>query len=191
MVKFCKKLKVDEFNRALIEKRSVRFKYRRWATKIKKQFIDPYPGIKFTIVPELEDNLTDKTFKILLRELKIVFRKNKKQVGFARNINGIGRYKDYPMEVHHTNKNILKIIGPGDIVSFDGSEFMFPEEGVKNNVPTFNDIKELLRKASKKRVHVYVWRYEFQGLDKNNPQPPNKRQYRFKYINRLKELMRL
>lgn len=205
LASFCRKKSVSEFRRAFDNNRKVRIRYRKYVKRIKREFIDPYPEMTFTVTISLEDNDAG-LYKLVGKKVRVLQRvfRGSKNVKLARNPvgdlpYGYGRLK---RELHTVSISHLDLLGRGDIISFDGDYFNFPGEDITkqdgykrshnyNHVPNYKDIKKLIRKARNKKIDVYVWRPEFQGLDTKKRLHPNVRNYRVVRPKYLKKLMRL
>lgn len=187
---FHPELTIPELRRAIVNNAEIRRDYVTLVKKIAEEFIDPYPELTFTIVPELEDLESTESFKALL-ELTRSALGSRSNVELVRNNDH--RFGNLPKEIHTTDKNRVRGLKRGDIISFDGSGFTFPEERHQPRVPTFTDIKKLIRMAKRKGVDVYIWRPENQGLSSSSTNvspPPDQRRYVFKYKRRLIQLLR-
>lgn len=206
LASFARKKSVNSLEKAFLNNKKFSRKYRNWVNNIKETFVDPYPEMSFTITISLEDNYEDR-WKVVgkqVKQLRKVF-KGYKNVQLARNPVGSIPYGfgNLKREIHTVSERDLNLLNRGDIISFDGDYFNYPGEDVRNSpgyrrnnrlgkpVPSFDQIKSLVRAARKKKIDIYVWRFEFQGLDTDKRIHPRKRSYRIVGKKYLKQLMRL
>jgi hypothetical protein len=204
LASFQRRMSIPRLQRAFLTNRRVRRAYRNWVDNIKETFVDPYPEATYTIIMELEDN-DGSRWDVVGRKVKVLRQsfRGYRNVTLARNAvgalpYGYGRLR---REIHSTQLSSLRLLNRGDIISFDGAYFNFPGEDVRRNpgfrrnhhqgrVPNFPEILQLVRQARRQRIDVYVWRFEFQGLDTDVRLHPRRRTYRILGKNHLKRLMR-
>jgi len=132
LVQFRKDLDIDGLNDAIRWNPEVRSQFLDRLTNEIKPIVDKFPELQYTIVPELEDNQNDDSFTAMLDLTNMVFGPYS-NVRYARNAMSASMHHSYngisvKREFHNINPYSLPLLGPGDTMSFDGSNFRFPGE---------------------------------------------------------------
>jgi hypothetical protein len=191
---------VQTFQKAILYNPTVRQEFVDHLTNNIRPIFDLYPELNYVLFLELEDNHSEDSFQAMFELARPVF-KDYENVRIVRNaLKGIA-VRTYAgewlnLEFHTTKPNFEPHYQWQDSVSFDGSYFNFVGETrrCKKYIPPFEDIKTLIRNGLSQGVDMYVWRPEWQGLPEcpeYGAPPVEARSFRFKYIDQIKELMRL
>lgn len=176
----------------------VRSQYLDYVFNIIKPLITAYPQLRFTIVPELEDNQSDSSFAALL-DLTATSLDGISNVDYQRNPMGGSRTRNYngrtvTLELHHTSVYALHQLQSGDTLSLDGQSFSFRGENVGCPVDaTYDEIVALIQESMDRGVNFHLWRFEWQGLYicGGPALPPEQRTYQFTHVDQIKELLSL
>lgn len=122
-------------------------------------------GATVLICPELEDNQTHSTFKILLEFLnKAGWRDSSKIV---RNGGSPGEFGNVRFETH--DDTAISKLRPGDIVNNDGNSFVFYDEKPNSGEIPENRIRYMLEHAESLGVIAFLWNTRLQGNVQASP----------------------
>jgi len=166
MEQFRRDLSIPDLNRQLVTNKNVQLALKAYYTKIKINFIDPYPNTQFEFVPELESNLSVKAESVAINIYYEVFA-GSDNVSLRLNPLKQRRLGKIPTEVHNITPTYLNFIKPGDSVSLDG---IYPSKDL---------IKKTILALKPRHIDFYIWKPEWQGIDPKrttNP-PPDRRTY--------------
>jgi hypothetical protein len=146
------------------KRRALLASYRREVARV-KTITDKYPHIQWTIVPELEDNLTNRGRNLLMAEIVAVYRDSVRVVANPlrpHRTAGVG------LELHSNQLRHLQAhdIRAQDMVSLDGVTAF----------PSLAFGREVLRR----RALMLLWRPNWQGIYQNEKAKfPKYRSYKF------------
>jgi len=178
---FYPKLTIKQLNSALVRSEAVREDYRNLISKIKTDFIDPYPDQTFDFFPELEDSLTDTTAGILYNIASEVFAENPNVRIVQNPLVGVRRF-NLAIEYHNTSPITPLSLRQLDSINFDGDPFNFKKEK-KSEAVSFDSIKKLVALSHNRRVDIYLWRGEWQGIPNSAKVVNSGRDRPYKIIN--------
>jgi len=198
LVQFRSDLNIDELNSAIQWDPEVRSQYLDYVIDVIAPLVDSYPQLRFTIVPELEDNHTNESFSALL-DLTHTALAGRSNIDFQRNalhFNGTRIFGQHrvSLEMHTTHLGNLALLSSGDTVSLDGQLFSFKGEDVSCKVDAdFEDIQTLIKGSLERGINFQLWRHEWQGLPQCGGSAPSieNRVYQFTYIDQIKELLKI
>jgi len=188
---FYPKTNIKTLNREIVASDKVKADYVRLITKIKTDFIDPYPDQTFDFVPELEDNLTPQSFGVLYNLSNEVFANNPNVRIIHNPLNHLRR-SDLPIEIHSAAEVSPLSLRQGDVINFDGDPFLFKGEKAREREVSFDSIRRLIRSSNSRRVDIYIWRGEWQGLPNTRRKvilTRDNRNYRIIFDSQITELL--
>jgi len=200
-VKFYPQYDIDQLNYYMVHDRSVKESLRNVYTDILNNYVLAYPELTFTIVPELESNMTGEAEAVSVNTAIEVF-------GHVPNVDiNVNRLDNtlhgiINSEVHTTNISTANSCRSGDVINFDGSTMRYADEDYypydydSHGNTSWWEIQTLIRNAIAHDNLVYIWRAEWQGLhqvdDQGRRLPMNERTYTFDgRHDEIKELLRL
>jgi len=169
LARFRPDLSIVQLN-GLLERqdRKVMSDWRRWVKRARARFIDPRPNVEWRIFVELEDNLTDKAYRVMLASARKSL-KGLPMLHFARNRFGApSSATGRPIEVH--TYGITDQLRRGDAINGDG----------ETRDPTQREYDQM------SQVDFLLWRAEWQMPNT----PLRDRVYRMTDIKCLKRAMR-
>ena len=190
LLKFERGVDIPTLNERLVNDPATQERYRNYLLDIKNNIVNLYPELSWDIYPELESNMDlpalSTTFNIAtevfsdIPNVRIVINHLENQ-----------RLENQPLEIHTDWIGNLSLIGKDDIISLDGSCFDYPNE--HTNCIDYDEVKQLIIEAKNKGVLFYIWRPEWQGLQKEGSLslPVDERTYVFPNKEYLKELLLL
>lgn len=161
---------------------SVQAEYRAVLVDILNNYVLPSPELTFSIVPELESNFTREAESIALNIALEVFA-NEPNVKIIINRLDNSVLAGVPSEGHTTRLSNTYHLRAGDVLNFDGSNFLYPGESPLSypgvTTTSFEGVQTLITDNIRRGIHVYLWRPEWQGRDGGGVKHPNDRNYTF------------
>jgi hypothetical protein len=187
ILKFARQYNIPQLNDKISnEEQAVIAEYIQVLEDIKSNYIAPHPTLSFTVTPELESNYTRQVAGIMINLTLQVFADNQNVEINFNHLDNAMRFPTIPYEVHHTLPHSTVSLDPGDIINFDGSIFLYPDETrpqgfwQSNNIANWEQIQETISYSIKRGAIVYIWRAEWQGLHEPPPRKlPDQRVYTF------------
>lgn len=174
---------VSRFTQEMKTSKYVEASYTKEMTNILNNYIVPYPDTSFTIIPELESNLDVIATKKILELTKNVL-KGYDNVKVAINPLGNSRIVLSALEIHTIYTAATTHLKSGDIVNFDGSTFLYPNEANNTGFKaiSFDDTKSIIRSNINRNVFTFLWRPDWQGISNSAPvgTDANQRNYIYK-----------
>lgn len=153
------------------------------------------PGASYVFTPGLEDNYTDKAYKVLRTIAGQVFAL-RDDVRFSRNpyYPTTHRIKHDSKEIHTYERSRLKTLKIGDVASGDGEVLCFPNE--RCHGASFSDVRAWVNYGRLKGIITLIYRPDIQGIPTGTKGgtsvmvPPNRRTYKISDISYIKRLLK-
>ena len=191
LVKFRPDLNVSELNRLLANDARVQEDFRNYLIDLRQNIVMLYNDLEYDIYPELESNMDFNAQQKALEIAREVF-SGMSNVRIVINPVSNNRHPGAPLEIHTDWAGNLPLVGAGEAISMDGQLLNFRDEaGLRG--PSFEETKKFVSDAVAKGVIFYLWRHEWQGLNREGRRPPapDNRTYKFTRKDEIKELLLL